>query len=255
MVMPVLRNPIVFVHGLLGFDYLRVGRWRLACYWSNLPRDVRAAGNRVYVARVAPLGSVAERARQLKAFLDEHCPKESVHLLAHSMGGLDCRYLISRLGMASRVLSLTTVATPHHGTPFADWGLRRLVPVFRPFLNFFRIPLDAIRDLTTTSCQRFNDETPDAPGVHYFSVAGAFEASWLTPTWKLSWDVIRKEQGDNDGLVPLASARHGEDCSVWQGNHVSLVNFPDPLGRFFGRWQDRTPAYAALLRRLAEKGL
>src|SRR5262249_5187529 len=39
----------------------------------------------------------------------------AVHVFAHSMGGLDARYMISRLGMAKRVLSLTTIATPHRG--------------------------------------------------------------------------------------------------------------------------------------------
>ena len=251
MVMPSLRQPIVFVHGFLGFDYLRLGRWRLASYWSNLPDAVRAAGNRVFVARVAPLGSVAERAGQLKAFIEEHCPREPVHLVAHSMGGLDSRYMISRLGMDSRVLSLTTLATPHRGTPFADWGLRRLFPVFSAFFDMFGIKKRAIEDLSVASCRRFNDEVPDAPDVRYFSVAGRFESSWLTPAWQMSWKIIKKEQGDNDGLVPVTSASYGEDTALWEGDHISLVNFPDPFNRATRRWPDRTAAYGGLLRRLA----
>jgi triacylglycerol lipase len=250
MDMPTLRSPVVFVHGLLGFDYLRLGRWRLACYWSRLPETVREAGNRVHVAKVAPIGTVAERARQLKAFLDENCPGEPVHLIAHSMGGLDSRYMISRLGMASRVLSLTTVATPHRGTAFADWGLRRLMPVFGPFFDLFG-SRQAIEDLSTAACRRFNDTVPDAPGVRYFSVAGDFVSTWKTPAWQLSWNVINQEQGRNDGLVPVSSASYGEAVDVWSGDHVSLVNFPDPVARAIGRWRDRTPAYAALLSRLA----
>ena len=153
MHMPVLRHPIVFAHGLLGFDYLRLGPCRLACYWSKLPEKVRAAGNRVFVARVAPLGSIAERAGQLKAFIEEKCPHEEVHIIGHSMGGLDARYMISKLGMASRVLSLTTLGTPHRGTPFADWGLRRLLPVFGAFLNLFGISSRAFEDLSVASCR------------------------------------------------------------------------------------------------------
>src|SRR6516164_8879075 len=104
MHMPVLRHPIIFAHGLLGFDYLRLGPFRLAGYWSKLPETVRAAGNRVFVARVAPIGSVTERAGQLRAFIEQNCPDEEVHVIGHSMGGLDARYMISKLGMASRVL-------------------------------------------------------------------------------------------------------------------------------------------------------
>jgi triacylglycerol lipase len=251
--MPSLRAPVVFAHGLLGFDYLRLGRWRIACYWSNLPESVRAAGNRVLLARVSPLGSVRERAQQLKSFLDEHCPNEPVHLFAHSMGGLDSRYMISRLGMASRVLSLTTIATPHRGTPFADWGLRRVRPVMQPLFDMFGCTPRAIEDLTTTACSRFNEEVPDAPNVRYYSVAGHFDLSWRTPIWQLSWRVISKEQGRNDGLVPVTSAIYGEHCSLWEGDHVSLVNFPDPLSRTRAtrNWPDRTSAYAGLVNRLS----
>ena len=46
---------------------------------------------------------------------------EPVNLIAHSMGGLDARYLISRLGMADQVRSLTTISTPHRGSFMADW--------------------------------------------------------------------------------------------------------------------------------------
>lgn len=251
MTMPTLRHPVVFAHGLLGFDYLRLGPWRLACYWSKLPEVVREAGNRIHVAKVAPVGSVAERAGQLKAFLDEHCPNEPVHIISHSMGGLDSRYMISKLGMASRVLSLTTIATPHRGTPFADWGLRRLVPVFSAFFDIFGISKRAVEDLSVAACRRFNDEVHDAPGVRYFSVAGQFESSWRTPAWQMSWHVINREQGANDGLVPVTSARYGEEFSLWEGDHVSLVNFPDPLAKLTGRWPDRTPGFAGLLERIA----
>ena len=45
-----------------------------------------------------------------------------VNFLAHSMGGLDCRHLISRIKPTDYVpLSLTTVSTPHRGSPFMDW--------------------------------------------------------------------------------------------------------------------------------------
>ena len=45
-----------------------------------------------------------------------------VNFLAHSMGGLDCRHLISHIKPTDYVpLSLTTVSTPHRGSPFMDW--------------------------------------------------------------------------------------------------------------------------------------
>src|SRR5437773_1910471 len=94
---PKLRAPLVLVHGLLGFNQLKLFGWTLASYFPGIPEFLTAAGNRVLVPRVSPTGSVAERAGQLKAFLDREAPGEVVHLVAHSMGGLDARYLIACL--------------------------------------------------------------------------------------------------------------------------------------------------------------
>ena len=46
-----------------------------------------------------------------------------LHIIARtSMGGLDSRFLLSNnlLGLADRVVSLSTVSTPHRGSPVAD---------------------------------------------------------------------------------------------------------------------------------------
>src|SRR5947209_5571793 len=102
---PRLRSPLVLVHGLFGFNRIGLGRWTLVNYFPGIPRLLEAAGNRVLVPRLSPTGGVADRAAQLKAFLDREAPGEPVHLLAHSMGGLDARYMISRLDMGRRVLT------------------------------------------------------------------------------------------------------------------------------------------------------
>src|SRR5439155_4244916 len=116
---------------------------------------------------------------QLKLFIDQESPHEPVHIFGHSMGGLDALYMISRLDMAPRVLSLTSLGTPHRGTAFADWALGRLVRFFHPVFDICNLPHQAFRDLTTTACAEFNRQAPDAPGVRYFSVAGQFQRNWL----------------------------------------------------------------------------
>jgi triacylglycerol lipase len=59
----------------------------------------------------------------MHAFLKDYIPKGTgVNFVAHSMGGLDCRHLISSIKPKEYTpLSLTTIATPHHGSPFMDW--------------------------------------------------------------------------------------------------------------------------------------
>src|SRR5438445_3539239 len=99
MKVPKLRAPLVLVHGLLGYGRLQLGGWTVASYFGNIPAFLAASGNRVLVPQLSPTGGVADRAAELKQFLDRTAPREPVHLLAHSMGGLDARYLITRLGM------------------------------------------------------------------------------------------------------------------------------------------------------------
>jgi len=250
---PRLRAPIVLVHGLFGFDRLCVGPWTVAHYFQGIPAALREAGNRVLVASLHPTHGIAHRARQLKQLLDRESPHEPVHLFAHSMGGLDSRYLISRLGMGQRVLTLTTLGTPHRGTTFADWGLRRLTRILRPLFEFANVPYQAFFDLTVAHCAEFNRQTPDVPGVRYFAVAGQFEPHWLTPEWQIPARILAGAEGPSDGVVSVASATWGEGCTCWDGDHLNLINWKHAWTPA-RRQKDRTADYAALVRRLADEG-
>jgi triacylglycerol lipase len=249
---PRLRAPIVLVHGLLGFDRLSLWGWTIVSYFARIPEFLSAAGNRVLVAQLSPTGAIKERARQLQMFLQRECPQEPVHLLAHSMGGLDSRYLISCLGMEQRVLTLTTLGTPHRGTTFADWGLSRFERLLRPVLERFDIPCEAIDDLTTTRCREFNQQVIDVPGVRYFSVAARHEQDWSSPHWQFSQPLVTTAEGPNDGIVSIASATYGESCEIWEGDHLSLINWLNPISACGSG--HRPTQYAGLIQRLADEG-
>ncbi len=254
MTFPRLRNPIVLVHGLMGFDAIRIGRFRLRGYFAGIEESMRSAGNRVHCARLGPTAGIVHRAEQLRAFLNDKSPAEPVHVIAHSMGGLDARYMISRLDMAERVLSLTTIATPHRGTPLADWGTRRFGRFAKPVFALFGLSNQAFYDLTTSDCRAFNSNAPDVPSVRYFSVAGQCSWPWLGPEWLIPHEIVRRAEGPNDGLVSVASAKWGEQTDIWPGDHLSLINWPNPLALSLGVWRCRRREYAGLLRRLADIG-
>jgi triacylglycerol lipase len=251
---PKLQAPIVLVHGLLGFERFRLLGWPIAMYFNGIPDALTAAGNSVLIPTLTPTASIAQRAAELKTFLDANAPSGPVHLIAHSMGGLDSRCMISSLGMAERVLTLTTLGTPHRGSSFADWGTDKVGAGVRPFLDLFGISSDGFYDLRRDGCAAFNAKTPDAEGVRYFSVAGSFVPDWLSSQWMLSYGIIAREEGPNDGLVSVDSARYGERCDQWEGNHADLVNWPNPDAQLHGQWHDRVPDYLALVSRLADLG-
>ena len=212
------------------------------------------AGNQVLIPTLSPTGGIADRAAQLKTYLDRVMPEEPVHVLAHSMGGLDARYLISRLGMSRRILTLTTLGTPHRGTPFADWGVSRFERLLKPIFRLLRVPAQGFYDLTVKKCRQFNQQVPDAPGVRYFSVAGRYDGSYLTPEWSLPTQIVQQAEGPNDGVVSLQSAAYGEIQDVWEGDHLNLVNWFSPIVRVSGYWRDQSPRYASLVGRLADLG-
>jgi triacylglycerol lipase len=254
MTTPALRNPIVLVHGLLGYDEMRVAGQPLIEYFRGIPGPLRAAGNRVLVPCLSPTRGIAERAEQLKQFLDREAIDERVHLIAHSMGGLDSRHMITHLDMAARVLTLTTIGTPHRGSPFAELGVRRLEPFLTPWFRAFDIPAQAFLDLTTTACREFNERTPDSPRVRYFSIAGRCDRLWCRPAWWPSFGVVEQAEGPNDGVVSVASATYGESLTMWEGDHLNLINLPNPYERLSGRWRDRAADYGELVARLAREG-
>src|SRR5262249_38313951 len=110
---PRVRAPIVLVHGLLGCDRLRLLGWPIVDSFHHIPPAPASPGNRLLPPALTPTAAVADRAVELKSFLDAQAPGEAVHLFAYSMGGLDARSMISHLGMADRVLTLTTLGTSH----------------------------------------------------------------------------------------------------------------------------------------------
>lgn len=105
-------------------------------------------------------------------------------------GGIDCRYLITHLTQRTfRVLSLTTIATPHRGSSFASHFLSLASTHLPAVLTLLELLPNgggdgkAFECLTREAMKEFNDNTPDADGVRYFSWGAEYEPG-LIDTWK-----------------------------------------------------------------------
>jgi len=233
-------GPIVLVHGILGFNQLTLGGLKIGDYFREIPAALRKDGH--YVPDppcLHPTGSVAERAQDLKNYLESHAEFDGrkVHLVAHSMGGLDSRFMIARLGMADRVLSLTTLGTPHHGSPIADIVVKGTNPALNKFLERLGIDTEGVLDLTTGACRQFNNEIADAPAVRYFCLGGQFEPHKVLGVPQgplgLSHEIVQHLEGMNDGVVSVASAvmqRPGWTAlDAWSANHFRLINWGESI--------------------------
>jgi triacylglycerol lipase len=224
----VTRYPIVFCHGMLACTMLRLQLTVNYNYFGVLQKFFEERGFRVLFPRVTPTGGVVERAGQLREQI-RRWTEGPVNLIAHSMGGLDARYMITRLGMAEQVRSLTTVATPHHGTYMADWfraNFKQRVPLLVA-LQAMGISVDGFHDCRPSTCREFNATTPDAPSVRYFSYAGDVPLAKVTPMLRRAWVLLWAAEGPNDGLVSVQSARWGEYLGSVYADHFAQT--PDGL--------------------------
>jgi len=219
------RCPILMVHGA-GFrdrKYLR--------YWGRIPRALERRGARVYYGHQDAWSSVERSAAVVKGNLekilaDTGC--EKVNIIAHSKGGLDARYMISSLGMAPHVASLTTIASPHHGSKTVDmagklprWTLRLAASCAN--LWFYALGdqqpdvYSGCRQITTANIAGFNARNPDAPGVYYQSYAAVMQGPFSDMIMSLPYLAVKMIEGENDGMVTPASAVWGNFRGVLHG--------------------------------------
>lgn len=253
-------TPVVLQHGLFGLGDVQVAGLKFS-YFNRIDRAIARRGHPVIVSRVHPTGSIARRAAQLKQNILERIgssprDKSRVVILAHSMGGLDARYMITKLGMAERVAALVTISTPHRGSPYADWCLKHLGQRLGGIQLVRALGLDmkAIVDLTCERCAEFNDTVPDSTVVKYFSISAARPVRLVPPFFFHSHSVIQDAQGDNDGLVSVTSAKWGRHLNTWPADHLHVINkrlvveLRNPTG-------DMTPRYMEILDLLRQQRL
>ena len=192
---------------------------------------------------VGPLATCEARADELAdAIMDRKFPDGPIHIIAHSMGGLDSRSLIGRnlhgLSDPGRIASLTTLSTPHFGSPVADLlvGPKPTGPldllmyeIVAHALDQFSIPTGALGDLTTQGALRIPDVAKTHPDIRYRSCFAAGRPK-LLPTCLIlvpTHHYVHSLTGQaNDGVVALNSARYGEFLEpFFPCDHVDLVGY------------------------------
>ena len=215
------RYPILMVHGVFFRDF------KYFNYWGRIPKELEEHGavifdgNHQSAAAVADSGE--ELADRIRGIVEETgCGK--VNIIAHSKGGLDSRYAVSRLGIEEHVASLTTVNTPHRGCIFADYLLDKIpgaakAKVAEGYNSALKVLGDenpdfiaAVTDLTASACKEFNQKVPDRPGIYYQSVGSKLNvASGGRFPLNFSHELVKYFDGPNDGLVAESSFPWGED--------------------------------------------
>ena len=204
--------------------------------------NLRLHGVWAFAPNVAPYNTVAIRAPMWKKHLEavlEETGARKLNLIAQSMGGLDARFAISRLGMADRVATLVTVSTPHRGSAIADWAteqpdrVRETAAALANWLGTKTLPtaeadfLTAVTELRPEHITKvFNPKTPDHPSVRYWSYAGEAGKGTdipINPVLRFLNNILYERDGVNDGFVSVESAKWGTFLGTIPADHAQEV--------------------------------
>lgn len=261
------KYPILLVHGVFFRDF------RYFNYWGRIPGELEKNGAKIFYGNQQSAASVEECGKELaKRILQivKETGCEKVNIIAHSKGGLDCRYALSRLGASPYAASLTTINTPHRGCEFADFLLAKIPKkqqgmvaktynmALRKFGDQNPDFLAAVYDLTADACRKRNEEVKDVPGIFYQSVGSKLNVAGggrfpLNFTHRL----VRYFDGANDGLVGEKSFPWGETYQFLtvKGNRgISHGDMID-LNRENFEGFDVREFYVQLVHDLKERGL
>ena len=266
--------PIVLAHGFFGFnDFAGAG---FLSYFYKVKDHLAAQGETlVFTPTVDPFNSSDYRAAQLASAIHDilqQTGKKKVVIVGHSQGGLDARVVAH--DHPGEVAAVITVATPHAGSPVADAVLGAAPgPISQSVLNGLGQLLGgtintstsgsdsvitALAQFSSKQIPAFNAANPDVPGIPYYSIAG--RSFWSDGGGQCKPDVaqpwIEKWNGNldpcnaalallavamtgtiNDGLVPLASAKHGTFLGCLPADHLDeigqILGQPPGLGNSF----------------------
>jgi len=258
------KYPFVLVHGV-GFRDLKYIN-----YWGRIPKELIRNGATVYYGNQEAWGTVEYNAKDIKnKILDivKETGCEKVNIIAHSKGGLDARYMISKLEMGDYVASLTMISSPHRGCKFVDIACKLPDKIYKAIARFFdkrykslgdKNPdfYTASRQFSTYHSQKFNEEVKDVEQVYYQSYASVVRNMFSDYIVTIPYILVKLTEGENDGLVAIDSAKWGEFKGVLKNKRRRGISHGDiiDLRREDYKEFDVIEKYVEIVSELKNKG-
>lgn len=261
------KYPIMLVHGVFFRDT------KYFNYWGRIPKELINNGARIFYGNHQSAASIAESALELKESIEKVLKEtgaEKINIIAHSKGGLDCRYAISELGVAPYVASLTTINTPHKGCLFADYLLNKIpeevqnkvATAYNTALKDLGDPnpdfLAAVNNLTDEYCKMLNNTLTMPSDIYCQSVGSIIKrASNGRFPLNFSYHIVKYFDGNNDGLVGEGSFKWGEKFTLLKSKYRRGISHGDmiDLNRKNLKGFDVREFYVNLVNELKNKGL
>jgi pSer/pThr/pTyr-binding forkhead associated (FHA) protein len=149
-------------------------------------------------------------AKQLSQFIDALPLKNSLRIVAHSLGTLVSRYYIEQLGGKDKIDKLILMGGPHLGTPNAVSSL-----LFGPDVLPFGIMGEKLRSVISTFYTSYQILPVYHCGVDQFGQPYNFmkDDTWLTPEQKPLWQAARdfkRELGTSTSIPTTCIFGYGQ---------------------------------------------
>ncbi len=233
------KYPILMVHGVFFRDTAFFN------YWGRIPAALEKNGARVFYGGHESAASIENSGLELAERIETLVRKtgcEKVNIIAHSKGGLDCRYMIEHTAAREHVASLTTVNTPHRGCEFADY-LLNVIPediqtkVADTYNKAMRKLGDdnpdfmaAVTNLTHDFCADFDKNTPLPEEIPCKCVGSILnKASDARFPMNFTYALAKYFDGPNDGLVGQDSFRFCPDYELIRSDKGTGIGHGDVI--------------------------
>lgn len=223
------------------------------------------AGYRVYAESVERFDTSQVRGAQWMDHIESYRADGSfrgVHLIGHSMGGMDARYMAANLDPDHLIKTVTTLSTPHRGTPIADIALdlvdhdyepqevgkmlKAVVPDANavdanglPSIQSFALA-NQLYQLSTQGAAFFNTQALDRDDVAYRSWTGMTCGTFqFGCQWDWGWEIVGLKLKPthyvmlahdlpSDGVVDVYSGIWGDFQGILAADHSEMSG-----GRFW----------------------
>lgn len=207
---------LICLHGYLSYPV----RWICWRGYQPLFDEMRRRGVEVLTPQLKPTGRIEQRAQQAADLLAAMPPQRRVLILAHSLGGLDARFLASRLDPERRIKAIITLMTPHRGSVLAEQALLANEP-----LSWLLRRLDrgGLAQMTRNAVAEFNKQNPNRADIHYASLLAQRPPRELPLLARGLGGTLAKFEGPNDGQVAVRAAAWGEAHGPVRADHWELI--------------------------------
>ncbi|CAG9326978.1 unnamed protein product [Blepharisma stoltei] len=217
-----LKSPLVFVFNILESQH---SLYRTILY--DHIKDIFAQDNQPIIflpVRNPATTNLVQRAGYIHSRLSD---LKKPHVVAFSVAGLDCRHAMCKFG--TKIESLTTISSPHHGSRFSDWTHTPQYEEGRvdPVVRFLGITKRALDEIDTKSIRRLNASLPPRDDVKQYSIS-----SWRpsqTMTFALSdlgkklEDYVPFHKRTCDGVFFSYEAEWGDHLATFDMDHTELI--------------------------------